>query len=290
MSFCARSSFLVQSSDWSSRSVLRLVVSSNCVCSACSLSSTSLSAAFFVASSADTSAYSPSAWASSARLGATCLATRSYTSIARTQQQRPYAALDALAIRVGSKSGLAVYLVILAMTSGLMLSLSYTWRLSRNLESFIIFLAGSQKSSTLPLPSGAATLTGRTSFMMHTASIVSLTPAGGDFMFFTSVTSSFFSVLSAFTAASSAGSASASPASQSSLIAIASFALTSAAADSFSTTSRVACASAESRSMTTISSSASRRATTSLGCSSVSSACMPATDSAVCVSFSRPTS
>ena len=142
----------------------------------------------------------------------------------------------------------------------------------RNLEAAIIFLAGSQKSSTYPggearavrggeeeaarrrrgdmgrvgwdgggqaarqaaralepgwghtllRPSGAATLTGLMSNMMHTASMVSLTPAGGDFMLFTSVMSSRLSVLSAFTAASSAGSASASPASQSILIACAS--------------------------------------------------------------------
>jgi hypothetical protein len=57
--------------------------------------------------------------------------------------------------------------------------------------------------------------------MMHTASIVSLTPPGGDFIDLTSVMSSFLSVRSALTADSSAGSASASPASHSSLIACA---------------------------------------------------------------------
>ena len=60
---------------------------------------------------------------------------------------------------------------------------------------------------TLLRPSGAATLTGLISNMMHTASMVSLTPAGGDFMLLTSVMSSRLSVLSAFTDASSAGMA-----------------------------------------------------------------------------------
>ena len=53
---------------------------------------------------------------------------------------------------------------------------------------------------TLLRPSGAATLTGLISNMMQTASIVSLTPAGGDFMLLTSVISSRLSVLSACTA------------------------------------------------------------------------------------------
>ena len=52
--------------------------------------------------------------------------------------------------------------------------------------------------ATLLRPSGAATLTGLISNMMHTASMVSLTPAGGDFIDLTSVMSSLLSVLSAW--------------------------------------------------------------------------------------------
>ena len=142
----------------------------------------------------------------------------------------------------------------------------------------------------MPRPSGAATLTGATSFITHTASIVSLTPAGGFFIDLTSVMSSRFSVCSAFTAASSAGSASASPASHSVLIACASSAFTAAAASSRATTARVASASFESFWICTISSSASTPACTSFGCSATSSACIPSTDSAVSASFCSPTS
>ena len=123
MSFSARSSLLAQSSDCRSRSSFFCVVSSNVACSSASLSSTALSAAFFCASSADTSAYSASAFASCARLGATSLATRSYVSIARTQQHSPKAACDAFLTRSGTKASFVMYLSrIFFITSGLMLS------------------------------------------------------------------------------------------------------------------------------------------------------------------------
>ena len=156
--------------------------------------------------------------------------------------------------------------------------------------SCIIVFAGPQKLSTLPLPSGAGTFSGLISFMMHTASIVSTTPAGGTFMPFTSSMSAFLSVARALTAASSAGSASARPASQSALMALAFAATTSAAALSFETISLTLAASFESASILIMSASASLRATTSCGWSACNSCCMPATDAAVSESFCRPTS
>ena len=121
---CARSSLVAHSSTWRARSSFLATVSSNCSCSAFIFASTFASPSRFSASSAEISAYSASASASAFRFGATTLATRSYTSIARTQQQRPYAALEALAIFSGTNSGLSTYLLIFSITSGLMLSLS----------------------------------------------------------------------------------------------------------------------------------------------------------------------
>jgi hypothetical protein len=82
-----------------------------------------LSCASFTSSSDDTSANLASAAASMARLGATSLATRSYVSIARTQQHRPKAAWLAFLIWSGTKPSFVMYLSrIFFITSGLMLS------------------------------------------------------------------------------------------------------------------------------------------------------------------------
>ena len=140
----ARMSFFSHSSDCCSRSSLRATVSLNVACNVASLSSTSLSAAFLASRSAETSLNSASASASLARLGATSLATRSYTSMAHTHEHNPCAALDAFLITSGSKSGLVVYRRIFWITAGGMLSLSYSTSDCKNFESFIIFLAGSQ--------------------------------------------------------------------------------------------------------------------------------------------------
>ena len=125
MSFSARSSLFAQSMDCASRLSFLAVVSSKVAWSSASLSSTSLSAAILDASNVDTSAYSASAPASLARLGAMSLATRSYVSIARTQQQRPKAAVDAFLTISGTKPGSGMYLSrIFFMMPTSMLSLS----------------------------------------------------------------------------------------------------------------------------------------------------------------------
>lgn len=77
----------------------------------------------------------------------------------------------------------------------------------------------------------------------HTASITTLTGAGGLFMLFTSVTSFLDSVLSAASACSSSGIATASSPSHSSLIALAAAAFSAAAASSPCTTCFCAAAS-----------------------------------------------
>ena len=90
------------------------------------------------------SAYSASAAASFSRFGATIFATRSYDSIARAQQHRPYAAMDAFLITSGWNSGIATILVIFFTTELGMLSLSKSRRDARNWESPSSFCAGIQ--------------------------------------------------------------------------------------------------------------------------------------------------
>mmetsp|Transcript_36702 Transcript_36702/g.92764 ORF Transcript_36702/g.92764 Transcript_36702/m.92764 type:complete len:309 (-) Transcript_36702:649-1575(-) len=124
MSFCARSSLTPHMCTCWLRLSLLFFLAVRSSSSACSLSSTSFSAACFSASAPITTASSFSAPASLIFLGSTTLTTRSYASMARTQQQRPYAALDTLRILLGSKSGFSTYTRILEMVAVGMWSLS----------------------------------------------------------------------------------------------------------------------------------------------------------------------
>ena len=83
-----------------------------------------------------------------------------------------------------------------------------------------IFLPGPQKSSTiLPDPLGSGFLSGLIAFIMHTASITSLTAPGGEVKPLTTPISFEVRVFKALMAASRAGKATAKSASQSSLMA-----------------------------------------------------------------------
>mmetsp|Transcript_66610 Transcript_66610/g.210909 ORF Transcript_66610/g.210909 Transcript_66610/m.210909 type:complete len:242 (+) Transcript_66610:24-749(+) len=210
--------------------------------------------------------------------------------MARTQQQSPYAAVDACLIFCGSNSGLATYGRILAMMAGGMLSLSNVRRASRKLLSDTIFLDVSQKSSTILPLCVSLTLAGLSPLRMHTASITIFTGAGGDFMPLTSVMSFFESVSSARSAASSMGIASPSCVSQSSLIACTLAASALAEASSLDTTALTLSASIVSRAITSMAASVSLPDAMSCGCSASSSSCIPLTCSSVKASFSRPTS
>ena len=61
-----------------------------------------------------------------------------------------------------------------------MLSLSYTFKDSKNFKSPSIFCDGPQKSSTMrPEPEGSGFLSGFIPFIIQTASMTSFTAAGG---------------------------------------------------------------------------------------------------------------
>jgi len=100
-----------------------------------------------------------------------------------------------------------------------------------------IFLAGPQKSSIFfPLPEGSGIRSGFIPLTTQTASITSLTPAGGLFIVLTKVISCAVRVSRAANAAFRAGIASARSASHSSLMALAALACSLAIASSAFTT------------------------------------------------------
>ena len=144
MSFSARSSFTLHISTSRSSFSLYAFFASRSSFRFWILSTTACSASCFSLSAAITSARSFSAAASWMRLGPTTLATRSYASMARTQEHKPYAALEAFLTTLSWKSFLARYGRIFLITFALMLSLSYFLSDSRNLGSISIFFAASQ--------------------------------------------------------------------------------------------------------------------------------------------------
>mmetsp|Transcript_24516 Transcript_24516/g.62062 ORF Transcript_24516/g.62062 Transcript_24516/m.62062 type:complete len:356 (-) Transcript_24516:376-1443(-) len=296
----ARSSRVSQSATCACRSACLACVASSVACKVESSLSTAASCSFFAASAMLTCRYSASALARRSRLGRTTLATVSYSTIARTHRHSPSHALLTVRIFSWLKSlpARARKSSILSTVACGMLSLSYASSRSRNLMPAASCLrAGSQyrldteiSSPSSPPSLALGALEGGTCSIMHTASIVSLTPIGGVLNIRTSTMSSFLSVASALDAAASAGSAEASSAVHSSLMASAEAACASAAVSSASTSARVFSASALSRLITSKRSSASLCNTRNLGCSSVSSMLMAATCSAVDASFSSPPS
>lgn len=106
------------------------------------------------------------------------------------------------------------------MIAGSILSLSYDFKLSKNLVSEISFCEGPQKSSIIrPEPLGSGLRSDFIPFITQTASNTNLTPYGGFFIDLTTVISAGLRVFKAETADSRAGMASAKSVSQSSLIA-----------------------------------------------------------------------
>mmetsp|Transcript_41524 Transcript_41524/g.94563 ORF Transcript_41524/g.94563 Transcript_41524/m.94563 type:complete len:309 (-) Transcript_41524:1212-2138(-) len=124
MSFPARISFFSHMSTWFASETLLSLASLKLASSCAILSSTALRRSCFTLRSAIMTERSSSAFFSISRFGSTTLATRSYTSIARTHLQRPVAALDCFSMTAGMNSGFATYVLIWTMTAGGMFSLS----------------------------------------------------------------------------------------------------------------------------------------------------------------------
>mmetsp|Transcript_59660 Transcript_59660/g.172796 ORF Transcript_59660/g.172796 Transcript_59660/m.172796 type:complete len:207 (+) Transcript_59660:668-1288(+) len=179
----------------------------------------------------------------------------------------------------------------LAITASGMLSLSNSFILSISFGSLSSSpLAAPHQSSTLPLPSGAATLYGFTSNMMHVACAVSSTPTLGVFMPRTSPTSALVNLLRASTAASYAGIAAARSFSQSALISAAFCFWMLALPSSSSTRAFFSMAAACSDSTRSRMAPVSWAAFSNTGSISLSSTCSEATCSFASLIFSRPVS
>mmetsp|Transcript_67810 Transcript_67810/g.159621 ORF Transcript_67810/g.159621 Transcript_67810/m.159621 type:complete len:250 (-) Transcript_67810:1946-2695(-) len=146
--FSARSSFTTQSSASASNWAAFRWAAASCASSAATLSNTSLSSAFLIDSFSSAAARDSSATASFAFLGSISRDTLPYTSIALTHMHKDIAADDTLFTFSATKSSLLMYFCNFCVSLALLAkaSLSYVFRLSRNLVSFISFLASSQLS------------------------------------------------------------------------------------------------------------------------------------------------
>mmetsp|Transcript_27172 Transcript_27172/g.68361 ORF Transcript_27172/g.68361 Transcript_27172/m.68361 type:complete len:211 (+) Transcript_27172:2443-3075(+) len=210
--------------------------------------------------------------------------------MARTQLHSPKAALDTFLIFLGWKSGLFRYGLSLLMMAGATLSLSKFRRESRKPMSFSIPTLVTHQSTFICPLLGSFNLDGPSPFKMQTASITSLTGAGGLFMPLTSLMSFFVSVSSALIASFSMGSASCRSLSHSSLMACTLLASSLAFASSALTTIFTLSASTVSLAIVSISVSVSLLLISSCGFRAVSSSCISDTCAAVESSFSRPIS
>mmetsp|Transcript_3567 Transcript_3567/g.14854 ORF Transcript_3567/g.14854 Transcript_3567/m.14854 type:complete len:269 (+) Transcript_3567:458-1264(+) len=199
-------------------------------------------------------------------LGSMVLATESYLCMARTHMQRLLAALEVLATVSGSNSTSRMYLVILRMILGSMLSLSYVRSESRNFMSPSSFLASSQE--------------GLAPSRMQTASITLATSAGGFAKDLTSWMSFLSRVSRALMELWYAGMASSRSRSQSSLMAF-----TLAATLEVSASSLAACAAAMSASFWSTASSLRSVSVSFFACASSGCILVSFTWSSATISF-----
>mmetsp|Transcript_52179 Transcript_52179/g.122068 ORF Transcript_52179/g.122068 Transcript_52179/m.122068 type:complete len:207 (-) Transcript_52179:3621-4241(-) len=173
------------------------------------------------------------------------------------------------------------------MTGGGILSLSKVCSDPKKPESPSILTDTGQKSSTI-FPLSSLTRAGFRPFMTQTACNTNFTGAGGLFIALISVISLDVNVSSALRASSRAGIASARSASTSALDASDFAAASAATASSAATTSLTFAVLSDSALTTTIISPTSLFFWTSLGCKSINSIFIPATDSSVATIFSTP--
>mmetsp|Transcript_12283 Transcript_12283/g.49272 ORF Transcript_12283/g.49272 Transcript_12283/m.49272 type:complete len:213 (+) Transcript_12283:6368-7006(+) len=190
--------------------------------------------------------------------------------------------------RLGSNSGLATYLATLRITFFLILSLSYVLSLFRNPGWERSLMEVAHQSLYIWPVSGCVFLTGSICMNMHTASMTSITGAGGVFISFTSKISPGVRVSSASTAAFSSGMAFLRSFSHSSWVALTLAASALASSSSFATDALTLSASTVSCAMTSIAACVSFWACTSCGWSAMSSSFIASTLCSVAASFSRP--
>mmetsp|Transcript_13894 Transcript_13894/g.28439 ORF Transcript_13894/g.28439 Transcript_13894/m.28439 type:complete len:352 (-) Transcript_13894:1557-2612(-) len=244
---------------------------------ASTLSTTALSSACLVASFEFASARIPFISASFAFFGPTSFATLEYTSMACTHRHRPVAALDTFDTTSTFMFSSCKFFWIFFKISGVMLSLSYDFSLSKKFESAsTTFLAVSQSGFC---PS-----------MMHTPSITVCTAGGGFAKLFTSVMSPFVKLFKALTALLNAGMAKSRSFCASVATAPTSAACAATTASSADTRSFTTSASAFSTATWASKLSASMVFCTSTGASLVKSAFKESTIASVSVSFCTPTS